>query len=237
MRRLAFPQLVRLPVMGALVAATATVLAAGPAAAGPGFGPHLGGPHTNAGNWAGYAAAGSANQFKSITGSWKEPVVKCTRNGELAAPWIGLDGYGTQTVEQTGAAFACSGKGTPAKYEAWYEMYPASPHYFSNPVKAGDTFNASVTWTGGHTYKLVLTDATQGWTHTETKTLSSAKNASAEAILEAPGGFPTMPNGVTFTNVEVNGKLFSASNPTKLTATGGFRPGPLNGGTFTIKHT
>jgi hypothetical protein len=211
-----------------------TMMAAGPAAAGQGFGPHFGGPLTNSGNWAGYAAhSTTAGTFTKISGTWTEPVAKCS-GSDLAAPWLGLDGYGTETVEQTGVAVSCSG--TTASYAGWYEMYPASPVYFSNPVSAGDTIKATITNTTGHSYKLVLTDETQGWTHTETKTLASAKDESAEAILEGPGGYPGFPNGVSFSNITVNGKTFSSFSPTKLTS-GGFVPGPLSGGSFTITHS
>jgi len=233
MRKPHFPKLLRLPAMGALVAATATAMAVAPAAAGPGFGPRVGGPRADSGNWAGYAAHGASGKFTKITGSWTEPVATCS-GSKLAAPWIGLDGYSTQTVEQTGVAVSCSG--SQASYAGWYEMYPANPVYFSNPVSAGDKFTASVTNTSGHTYKLVLEDVTKGWTHTENKTLASAEDASAEAILEGPGGYPGFPNGVSFTNIKVDGKTFSSYSPTKLTS-GGFVPGPLNGGSFTITHS
>jgi hypothetical protein len=229
---------VRLHAVGALLASATLVsasmmLAAPGATAAQGFGPNIfGGPHTNSGNWAGYAAHGAAGTFKTITGDWTEPVAAC-HGSALAAPWLGLDGYGTETVEQTGAAVSCSG-GT-AHYKAWYEMYPAAPHYFSNPISAGDSFTASITSEGGGTYKLSISDTTKGWTHSETKTLDSAENASAEAILEGPGGYPGFPDGISFTNITVNGHPLSYYSPTKLTS-GGFVPGPLSGGNFTITH-
>jgi hypothetical protein len=225
----------RLPAVGALLASAALVstslMAAAPVTAGQGFGAHtFGGPHTNAGNWAGYAATSST--YTTIIGHWVEPKVTCSHSA-LYAPWVGIDGDGDSTVEQTGVQTQCSGG--HASVAGWYEMYPAAPVYYSNPASIGDSFTAEVQYTGGTTYKLTLTDNTKGWSHTVTKNLS-AQNASAEAIIEAPGGFPGIPGGVTFTNVTVDGSPLSASNPSKLTATGGWRPGPLNGGTFTIKH-
>jgi hypothetical protein len=206
----------------------AVLTAAGPAASGSVFA-----PHTSAfgGNWAGYAASGGP--FTTITGSWVEAAATCTARHELYAPWLGLDGYGDQTVEQTGVATSCS-TGKPVD-SGWYEMYPAAPVYYSNPVSTGDTISATVTYKGGTSYSLVLKDVTKGWTHTVSKSLR-ASNASAEAVLEAPGGFPTLPNGVTFSNVTVNGKLLNTFSPAKLTSRM-FSPGPLSGGTFTVKHT
>lgn len=242
MRKPHLPKLLTLPAMGALVAATVmaagsvTVGAAGAATAGQGFRPYIGTPHTNAGNWGGYAKAGSAGEFTSISGTWNEPAATC-QGSALAAPWIGIDGDGNNTVEQTGAAVSCSGSGSTPEYQAWYEMYPRAPHYFSNPVSSGDAFSASVTYEGGTSYKLTISDTTKGWTHTVTQSLS-AKNATAEAILEAPGGFPNFPNGVTFNTVTVNGKSFKTYSPSKLTATGGWAPGAMNAnGGFTISHT
>jgi Peptidase A4 family len=216
----------RLPAMGALLAAT--LMAAAPAAAaGPEFGF---GPLTNAGNWAGYGATG--NTFTTISGSWTEATANCKADHDLYAPWIGLDGDGTQTVEQTGVQTSCQ-SGKPVD-SGWYEMYPAAPVYYSNPVSTGDKITAKVVFDGGNTYSLTLSDTTKGWSHTVKKSLN-ADNASAEAILEAPGGFPGLPNGVTFTNITVNGKTFSSYSPSKLTSAG-FKPGPLSGGTFTVKH-
>lgn len=237
MTRLSITRLLSLPAVAGLAGG---MMVAGPAVAGsataaPSFAPHStwGSPHSNAGNWGGYAASGSG--FKKITGTWKEPVAKCTSKRNLYAPWLGLDGYGDQTVEQTGVQTACN-SGHPVD-SGWYEMYPASPVYFSNPVSTGDTIRATIVFNGGHSYTLTLQDVTKGWKHTVHKNLASAKNASAEAIIESPpASYPSLPNGVTFSNVTVNGKKLSAFHPAKLTATGGMVPGPLNGGTFTIRH-
>jgi hypothetical protein len=238
MRKPHFPHVLKLSAVGAMAAATvmaASSVTAGAVAAGPGFGPYIGGPLSDAGNWAGYAAQAAKGTFKTITGTWTEPAATC-KGSALAAPWIGIDGYGDETVEQTGAAVSCSGAGATPQYAAWYEMYPAAPVYFSNSISAGDAFKASVTFNGGTSYKLSISDTTKGWTHTETKSLK-ANDESAEAILEAPGGFPNFPNGVTFNTVTVNAHPINFYKPTKLTATGDWVPGPLNSkGGFTITH-
>lgn len=241
MTRPSFTRLLSLPAVAGL--AMGTMMVAGPvvtgsvvtgsAAAGSAFGPHStwGGPHTSAGNWGGYAASGG--KYTKITGTWKEPVANCTANHDLYAPWLGLDGYGDQTVEQTGVQTSCR-SGHPVD-SGWYEMYPAPPKYFSSRVSTGDTIRATVIFAGGNSYSLTLQDVTKGWKHTVHKSLS-ARNASAEAIIEAPGGFPGLPNGVKFSNVTVNGKTLSTFHPARLIATGGWTPGPLSGGTFTIRH-
>ncbi|HLY34475.1 MAG TPA: G1 family glutamic endopeptidase, partial [Jatrophihabitantaceae bacterium] len=114
----------------------------------------------------------------------------------------------SNSVEQTGSEADCS-HGRPVYY-SWYEFYPAYPVNYSNTVQPGDHFSASVTSNGSGKYTLVLSDTTAGWTHTTTGTASSATNASAEAIAEAPssnrGVLPLADfRTVTFTNVTVNG--------------------------------
>src|ERR1700722_576983 len=233
MRKLPSTRLMRLPVMGAIVAA-ATCMAAAPVAAsvtGTGFAPHTwGGPLTNSGNWAGYAASGQS--FTTITGTWIEPSVTCTADHDLYAPWLGIDGYNDTTVEQTGVQTSCA-TGKPV-VSGCYEMYPAHPVYYKNAASIADEFQATITYKGGDSYTLTLKDVTKGWSHTVNKSLS-ADNASAEAIIEAPGGFPSIPGGVTFSNVTVDGQSLSSFSPSKLTSAG-FTPGALSGGTFTITH-
>ncbi|MHA6758948.1 G1 family glutamic endopeptidase [Streptacidiphilus sp. PAMC 29251] len=186
------------------------------------------GPLASSSPWGGYAATGSG--FRSIVGSWTEPAVTCTSSNNLFAPWVGIDGYGSQTVEQTGVETSCS-SGRPV-YRAWYEMYPAQPVYLGNAVSVGDSFTGSVTTAGSGSYKLVLTDNTKGWTYTTTQRLRGA-NVSAEAIIESPTqSYPTF-KSLTFTGITVNGNTFSAYNPIPL-ASGQYVPTALNGGSFSL---
>jgi peptidase A4-like protein len=178
--------------------------------------------HETSANWSGYALIGPG-PYNSVSASWTQPAVNCavTRNG-YSAFWVGLDGYTTETVEQTGTEANCSG-GKPV-YGAWYEMFPRGSVRISEPVVPGDSISASVTYLGkaffGLTsrFELTLSDATQGWSQSETKYMSKAKLGSAEAIAEAPsdllGVLPLSDFGtVGFSGVTVNGSLVSASTP------------------------
>jgi len=175
-------------------------------------------------NWSGYAASGSDGSFSSVSASWTEPSATCNDDGdEYAAFWVGLDGFNSDSVEQTGTDSDCSG-GSP-DYYGWYEMYPADPVYFSNPVEPGDSMSASVTFTGTDTYTLVLTDSSQGWTQTETEHESGLANSSAEVITEAPssesGPLPLADFGtVDYANATVNGQSMDADNPTQIDMVG-----------------
>jgi hypothetical protein len=136
-------------------------------------------------NWAGYAVTGPSGSVSFVQGSWVQPTVTCTSKTTYSAFWVGIDGYSSRTVEQTGTEADCAG-GT-ATYSAWYEFYPALPVPFSAVVvHPGDVFEASVTYTSSHTFKAVLKDLTTGTSGSHSKAVSSAVRTSAEWIAEAP---------------------------------------------------
>ena len=165
-------------------------------------------------NWGGYVASGAT--FTSIAATWTEPTVRCNSRNDLMAPWVGIDGYSSSTVEQTGVATDCSSGS--AVYQAWYEMYPANPVYLSAstyPVRAGDSIHASVTYAGSHKYTLAISDTTRGWNYSTSKTLT-ASNANAEAIIESPtGAYPNF-GSLTFSSVTANGKTIGSYGTTAL---------------------
>ena len=201
------------------VAATAVAAPVVPAAAAAGQGMAFKPLHWNINgyNWGGYAASGSG--FTSVSASWTEPSASCNSSDDLYAPWVGIDGYGTSTVEQTGVASSCSSSSGSATDQAWYEMYPANPVYLSTssyPVSAGNVISASVTYAGSSKYTLKLTNSTRGWTYTTTKTLSSAKRESAEVIIESPtGDYPDF-GTLNFTSATVNGEDLGAFGPVAM---------------------
>jgi len=179
-----------------LSAGTALTASGASAAAAPAFNP--GGPVDLVGassaavggishqaestNWSGYA--GTTGTYTSVSASWTQPAGTCSRGDQYAAFWVGLDGYSSSTVEQTGSEVDCVG--SRAEYYAWYEMYPGPSENYSNTVKAGDHFNASVTYEGSNEFSLYIADTTQGWSHTTTASLAGAARSSAEVIVEAP---------------------------------------------------
>jgi hypothetical protein len=178
---------------------------------------------TQSTNWSGYAVTGSDGAFNSVSSSWTEPAANCDDSGtEYAAFWVGLDGYNSSSVEQTGTDSDCDG-GSP-DYYGWYEMYPADPVYFDNTVEPGDSMSASVT-VSGDTYTITLTDNTQGWTQTENETQSGLADSSAEVITEAPstesGPLPLADFGtINYGGSTVNGSSMDSQNPTSITMVG-----------------
>ena len=172
-------------------------------------------------NWSGYAA--TTGTYTSISASWTQPAGTCSRGDQYAAFWVGLDGYSSSTVEQTGSEVDCSGR-TP-QYYAWYEMYPGPSEDYSYTVKAGDHFTATVTALGGDNFSLQIADSTQRWSQDTKATLDQTPAlSSAEAIVEAPcctyggGALPLTDFGTAnFSGATANGSAIgSASGLTEI---------------------
>jgi hypothetical protein len=220
----------------------------GPASASGTRGPAAQGSAVNAAansqNWAGYASAGNAGTFTSVSASWSQPAVTCTATDTFSSFWVGLDGDGTNSVEQTGTEADCNGGN--AVYQGWFEMFPAAPVFYNNPVQPGDAMSASVVASGGGAFTLTLTDSTQGWTRQTDQTLNTAQLGSAEVIAEAPssGNGNVLPlsnfGTVNFTAVTADNAPIGDENPDALTMVSGNNvteatPSALTGGNaFTV---
>jgi hypothetical protein len=173
-------------------------------------------------NWAGYADTGASNAFTSVSAAWVQPAATCASGDQYSAFWVGLDGYSSSTVEQTGSAADCVGR--TAQYYAWWEIYPAAETEITgHTVKAGDHFTASVTYQSPDDYVLVIADSTQSWSYTTTQALAGAKRSSAEVIAEAPcctnrGGILPLTNfgTVDFTSALVNGSALATLTPVEI---------------------
>lgn len=193
-------------------------------------------------NWSGYAATGSAGQFTSVSSSWVQPTGQCSSGNQYAAFWVGLDGYSSSTVEQTGSEVDCAGR-TP-RYYAWYEMYPGASEDFPNLVRAGDHFSASVSYLGSNKFQLTIMDSTQHWTQSLTQTLAGAARSSAEVIAEAPcctygGGILPLTNfgTVSFTGATANSASLYTFNPVEITMSDTSVSALTNSGNFNVSYT
>jgi hypothetical protein len=190
-------------------------------------------------NWAGYTSAGAAGTFTSVSASWAQPAVTCTATQTFSSFWVGLDGDGTNSVEQTGTEADCDGGA--AAYQGWFEMFPAAPVFYDNPAQPGDAMSASVVANGGGAFTLTLTDATQGWTQQTSQSSNTAQLGSAEIIAEAPssGNGAVLPlsnfGTVNFTAATVDNTALGNENPDSLTMVSGSNvteatPSALTGG-------
>jgi Peptidase A4 family len=180
-------------------------------------------------NWSGYAVTGSS--FTKALGSWTVPTVNCTKTpNTYAAFWVGIDGWNSDTVEQTGTDSDCDGK--TASYYAWYEFYPAASVLISSiTVSPGNKMSASVTYVSGSEFTISITNESTGKTYSKTGSVSGADRSSAEWIAEAPcctnrGGilplsdFGTVDFGEDYTDVSDTNDATDSSTSGQISAFG-----------------
>lgn len=140
----------------------------------------------NSSNWSGYSVIGPDGSVTGAHGSWVVPSVTCSAGpSQYSSFWVGIDGFNSPSVEQTGTDSDCS-SGRP-QYYAWFEFYP-NPSFLINTsaigtIKPGVTITADVTF-GGGVYTVTLTNGANSFT--TSSAVSSAKGSSAEWIAEAP---------------------------------------------------
>ena len=110
-------------------------------------------------NWSGYAVTGSG--FTNAKGSWTVPSVNCSATpNTYSSFWVGIDGWTSSTVEQTGTDSDCSG--TTPSYYAWYEFYPKGSYLISSvPVAPGNKMSAEVVYSGNE-FTATITNVTTG---------------------------------------------------------------------------
>jgi hypothetical protein len=149
-------------------------------------------------NWSGYAAVAKNNvALRYAQTTFTVPSIDCSRvqigsGGQTyAAEWVGLDGFNSSTVEQTGVDSFCTSTSGTATNQAWYEMFPLDPVVFSG-VNPGDTIFVAVYYNKStNQFQLNLRDETTG-ANMETSqpcpTGSTCDRNSAEVIEEDPGG-------------------------------------------------
>jgi hypothetical protein len=152
-------------------------------------------------NWSGYGATPkNKHKFKAVSANFTVPSVNCAdstdgTSGEATmSNWVGLDGYGDLTVEQTGEFAVCEGSSLfDGGYLVFWENFPNAATY-ECCVNGGDAIHVSVTFNATtHLYHMDLIDYTTGSTLSESvacATKSVCKNASAEVIGEDLDGGP-----------------------------------------------
>jgi hypothetical protein len=124
-----------------------------------------------------------------VIGSWTVPTFTgptCNANEEwVSSIWIGIDGFTSSTVEQTGTSTGCN-EGT-AFYLAWYEFYPALSVTIPHSIFPGDSMSAEVKYASSE-FTLSISDTTtaHAWSFSTTGKVSGAKRSSAEWIAESP---------------------------------------------------
>jgi hypothetical protein len=144
----------------------------------------------NSQQWSGYVVRSSVlapqAEVTSVSGSWVVPSIQATVNDTYAGTWIGIGGFGENTLIQTGTLQqSTNGR---VQYYAWYELIPAlSIRIPRFPVSPGDTISASINLVAGteNSWVIEVEDVTQGNTFSKTVEYNSSR-LSAEWIVERP---------------------------------------------------
>jgi Peptidase A4 family len=183
-------------------------------------GPEIGTSRIASYNWSGYADVSATNQtFASVSGQWRTPRVTCGSEDTITSEWVGLDGFGSLTVEQAGTVGWCF-EGTPT-YFTWYEMYPAGTVEVGTSLQAGDMITAMVS-RSGTAYTLALTDATRpadSFSARKTCALATCLDTSAEWVAERPSFHIGIAPLADYSRWTVRHATQTASGP----------PGPISG--------
>jgi hypothetical protein len=135
-------------------------------------------------NWSGYAVTGAS--FTSAKASWIVPATVCTgvSGDQYASLWVGLDGFDSNTVEQTGTTSYCAGT-TPGSY-VWFEFYPEPALEVGGfAVNPGNVITASVTYVGNRFTATIANEST-GRSYSASASVPGAQRSSAEWVIEAP---------------------------------------------------
>jgi hypothetical protein len=140
--------------------------------------------------WSGYLAGSDVQNrspvVSSVSGSWVVPEVNPSENMTFSGIWVGIGGYGEETLIQTGTEQEYF-NGKPVYY-AWYELLP--DYLVKIPrihVEPGDKMTASISLVNEteDTWSIMISDVTRG-THFEKTVVYNSSRLSAEWIVERP---------------------------------------------------
>lgn len=173
--------------------------------------------------WSGYMVAPDVQDqsrfVTSVNASWRVPEVRPSENNTFSGVWVGIGGYGEDTLIQTGTEQECiDGK---FSYYSWYELLPAHLVRISDlNVRPSDVIIASIGLVSqnSNTWLIEINDVTRG-EHFKKTVFYNSSMQSAEWIVERPlvnDCISTLANfgNVTFTecHATVNGVIGTIGN-------------------------
>src|SRR2546426_5846265 len=177
-------------------------------------------------NWSGYAVTGASGSVSDAKGSWTVPAIQgtCPSTNQYSSFWVGIDGFSSGTVEQTGTDSDCQ-NGVPTYY-AWFEFYP-HPMFSINTmtIQPGDVISAEVQYAPQtRLFTASIKNATTGQSFSTSARVNRARRSSAEWIAEAPssagGILPLAAFGTSFYGVDNTG----VANTSDATVSGTIAP-------------
>ena len=159
--------------------------------------------------WSGYMVASDvrvdvqnrSSAVSSVSGSWVVPEVNPSENMTFSGVWVGIGGYGEETLIQAGTEQEyVNGK---AVYYAWYELLPDYLVRINNiHVQPSDTMTASISLVNENTntWTITIRDVTRGEQFKKTFVYNSSR-LSAEWVVERPKVNGTVSTLADFGNV------------------------------------
>jgi hypothetical protein len=138
--------------------------------------------------WSGYMVAPDSQSplATGVSGSWAVPQVQPSENNTFLGVWVGIGGYGEDTLIQTGTEQEyVEGR---VSYYAWYELLPAQlVRIPSLHVRPGDLITASVSLVSqnANTWSIEINDVTRSEQFKKVVVYNSSMR-SAEWIIERP---------------------------------------------------
>src|SRR2546427_3366715 len=174
------------PMTAILVALSLLTVAAAVPPSNLSLGPRIRDPSSNSTNWSGFAVTAGSGAVSDAKGSWIVPTIQgsCASTNQYSSFWVGIDGFNSGTVEQTGTDSDCQ-NGVPTYY-AWYEFYP-HPSFLINgmAITPGDHITAQASFSG-RSFTVTIADTNTGASFSTSSRVRSAQRSSAEWIAEAP---------------------------------------------------
>jgi hypothetical protein len=174
-------------------------------------------------HWSGYivnlALQNKSEGVSSVSGSWIVPKIVYSVNDTYSSVWVGIGGYGEQTLIQAGTEQHCeNGK---VEYFAWYELLPRTIIRVSTlDISPGDKVTTTITLMDEKTdtWRITVVDQTEGKSFQKTVSYESSMK-SAEWIVERPmvnGEISTLADfdkaTLTDCSVTINGVAGSIKN-------------------------
>ena len=183
--------------------------------------------------WAGYLEQ-SSTAFTAAYGTLTVPTVTADSSNSVS-PWVGIDGYGTNSLIQAGVS-AISGNNTTSYHVWWETLGPSGSAQDVAPqdqfdASPGDTINVYIWQLSAGQWEITVNDMTSGRGFRTSVSYTGA-DTTAEWIAETPSGSVATGYGATstFSNLQtsqVGSGLLELSTP-------GAIPGSLTANGFSI---
>jgi hypothetical protein len=155
--------------------------------------------------WSGYMVASDTQNrspvVSGISATWIVPEIQFSGNNTFSGIWVGIGGYGEETLIQTGTEQeSINGR---FSYYAWYELLPdylvRIPHMH---IRAGETISASISLLdeNANTWSIKISDITLDQNFEKVFVYDSSR-LSAEWIVERPNVNNSVSTLANFGNV------------------------------------